>query len=171
LAILVALAVSYMRSDVLVQRNGSAVVLGKGKLVVVTGDYEEVINRLWSGPISAVLFPLEPPDWQVWNFAFTFGKSGVERTCGFGFCTERRCSFPRFFTSPMVVVFYRVHLSRIAFLMAIPPLLIVGHGVLVRRRRRRRRRSGCCGECGYNLAGNESGVCPECGTAVAENEK
>ena len=29
-----------------------------------------------------------------------------------------------------------------------------------------RRRRGECGQCGYNLPGNESGICPECGLAV-----
>jgi len=28
--------------------------------------------------------------------------------------------------------------------------------------------TGCCQNCGYDLAGNESGICPECGTKVEQ---
>jgi hypothetical protein len=48
--------------------------------------------------------------------------------------------------------------------------LVIGYGAVLATRKiirnviaARRRAQGCCGECGYNLTGNESGECPECG--------
>ena len=34
--------------------------------------------------------------------------------------------------------------------------------------KRDRQEHGMCGDCGYNLTGNESGVCPECGGTIVE---
>jgi hypothetical protein len=38
-------------------------------------------------------------------------------------------------------------------------------------RRWRRRRAGMCGQCAYNLTGNQSGICPECGRAICRDRE
>ncbi len=58
----------------------------------------------------------------------------------------------------------RITLPWLAFLSAIyPAMFFYGH---YRRRRLNRLSSQPCGQCGYDLQGNESGVCPECGKAI-----
>jgi len=58
---------------------------------------------------------------------------------------------------------------QVASLALIYPVLF-GIGLTVRSYRRRRLLRQVlqpCGQCGYDLHGNESGTCPECGTAIA----
>jgi len=72
----------------------------------------------------------------------------------------------RKFTNHLLVSIPSWH---IAILTAIYPAIFFIRNY--RRRRAQRQALQPCGQCGYDLTGNESGTCPECGTAITASSK
>lgn len=159
------------------QPPGCAMVVQQGTMVLMFGDYiahlrafnADVLNESFAASLSELLgreskpaMPEdmeEPPPIQVAGFALLYSNGpGALFDSWFG-----RVDWVDWDGPTLCLIRFR--LNRLAMMLSIPPLVILGLLYLRAKLARRRESAGICAQCGYDIRATAEARCPECGAA------